>query len=971
MEINGVLALNVNSIRSLDRKTQLELFIRTNKSKIVFLSETHLKSTNAFYLSGFKIFKQCRESGNGGGTAILLCEGIKFRNFKVYSNNFEASSVDVFLNGKWMRLISMYIPPRSRLSVSDFRPLFNVEIPVILGGDLNARHVSFGDISSNQIGMILHDFLSESGIIRMGTNIPTYGNISFIDAFLISPNLCSSDSLVSTIPNTLSDHLAIQISIKLHSESEFRSRELLAFNFTEVDRLNRYIETEFGDLIIPTNRSVSDEHLETISKSIENIFKNAIDKFVPRTKLPSNLICLSKHSLLLNKAYRNSSRKFYRNKFSPFADVLKDEMKHFRTMLRNSIRFDINNYFRNGLVDITHHRKLYDTIRMCSAYKPYESPTQHSIRGDNGLVLRNPAEINEALAERFASNHMHTIDYVSNVDQGVFNSVNDVETPVNGIIFSDLLSPEIIHENDLNNTNNLLSPNQRNILTCSDEIQSIINSRLNKKSAGIDRMPICLIKQFCPNIILFLTIFFNHLLANGYFPKTWRRANVIPIPKANGDKNSLGSWRPISQLNSLSKIFEKIIYVRLLKFARSEKLIPDFQFGFRNDRNTLQPLALLNNSIANNLNNGRITTVCLLDIQSAFDTVWHDGLIFKLKNFGFRSILVRMIRSFLSERTFTIGSAEEVSNVKFAPAGSPQGSVLSPLLWNLFISDIPRHNRIKMLQFADDTIVYMGHTAPFFCQYLFNDYLRDLFLWFKNWKLKLNESKTELIHFVGKRNEVKRKFKNIIKLTEFKINNVKLEPVPKIKYLGVVFNNRFNFNGHIEHVIKRTHIRSGQLNKFLCSALIQPHIKTHIYKQFLRPIIQYACPIWLNNSTISSHQIEKLRLLERKIIRRTSNTYRKRHSYRYVNNSELYFNANIKRIDVHLSLLSIKFHDRCKGSAIYSVRNIVETLNENAIYKPTSQIFSLNESANLFSNDQLLLFHKAKYRDTLVYNVNQ
>lgn len=180
MDPNGVIALNVNSIRSFNRTIQLELFIKDNKANIVFLSETHFKKQNIFKINNFNVFKQCRHHKNGGGTAILLNNKIKYKNLKTFNNTFEAISIDVFLNGNGIRLISMYIPPHSNITANDLITLFNVEIPIILGGDLNARHTNFGDISNNRIGTITYNFLQESGNIRIDTNIPTYNNTSFL-----------------------------------------------------------------------------------------------------------------------------------------------------------------------------------------------------------------------------------------------------------------------------------------------------------------------------------------------------------------------------------------------------------------------------------------------------------------------------------------------------------------------------------------------------------------------------------------------------------------------------------------------------------------------------------------------------------------------------------------------------------------------------------------------------------------------
>lgn len=286
-----------------------------------------------------------------------------------------------------------------------------------------------------------------------------------------------------------------------------------------------------------------------------------------------------------------------------------------------------------------------------------------------------------------------------------------------------------------------------------------------------------------------------------------------------------------------------------------KKLIPDFQFGFRNKLSTMHLLALFTNQIANNLNINNVTTACLLDFQAAFDTIWHRGMIFKLIHFNFPTLTIKLIDSFLKNRTFSVGRDDVKSDTLSTPAGSPQGSVLSPIIWNLYIAHLPTNENIKILQFADDTILYLSHKDPSSAQYLFNNYLKQLFEWFKNWKLKLNENKTQLIHFIGQKNDVNKNIKYKIKnvYNNYMINNLRINPQYDVKYLGVNFNNRFTFTKHIKAILSKMDARSYQLNKFIKSNFIDPSFKTLVYRQYIRPITQYACPIWANNSLISSH----------------------------------------------------------------------------------------------------------------------
>lgn len=188
----------------------------------------------------------------------------------------------------------------------------------------------------------------------------------------------------------------------------------------------------------------------------------------------------------------------------------------------------------------------------------------------------------------------------------------------------------------------MLPENQKNILTCTEEIEEIIKSRPNKKSTGSDEMPYYLIKFFDYNIILFFTILFNHLISQSYFPKVWRSAQIIPIPKTNKDQTILTNWRPISQLQCISKIFEKIMATRITASTRGKNLF-ETQFGFQSKLSTEHALGTLQRDIEHGLNNGMITPIVSLDLRAAFDIVWHDGLIHKLIKLNFQPLSIKLI----------------------------------------------------------------------------------------------------------------------------------------------------------------------------------------------------------------------------------------------------------------------------------------------------------------------------------------
>lgn len=373
----------------------------------------------------------------------------------------------------------------------------------------------------------------------------------------------------------------------------------------------------------------------------------------------------------------------------------------------------------------------------------------------------------------------------------------------NGIKFNKNVVSNIADFEQLKNINNALVDNQKNILTCCEEVSEIIKNRPNKKSFGSDKIPYFVIKKFSANFILFLATLFNHLLAISYFPEIWKTAKVTPIPKPGRDIQIISNWRPISNLFSISKIFEKIILQRLIDDL-NDKNIFEWQFGFRKYYSTIHPLSFVQNDIADGLNGGNFTSLISLDLKSAFDTVWKNGLLFKMINLNVNNNLCHMIDSFLSNRKFFVALDSSISNIKKMDFGLPQGSCLSPFLFNIYVHDLPRNDDIKCIQYADDILLYhTGRDVGIF-QNKINILLVDLAKWFRNWKLKINENKTVWINVIGSRNDVEKRIRRTIKNIPICFNGFYLRPVYQMKYLGIIFDEKNNFNCHIKNIIQKS-----------------------------------------------------------------------------------------------------------------------------------------------------------------------
>lgn len=978
MEVENIYGLNVNSINSNKRKKAFLKLFCDKRPDIFCISETHFNSKTKFFINGYNIFRNDRIS-NGGGTAIILNNKIKFKNLRKTNGSFEAISVDILLDGRWTSIISIYIP-KQNLDIIEFHKFLETCESFICVGDFNARMTNYGDISNNHNGKILQDYFDQNNLITpFTTKYPTCyrsDHGSKIDFFILSNNIIGNIDIGQEL--SFSDHSLIYLLAKFKiNELDLNSEKILYnYGYANIGKINEFIEGELHKLKIEGRNKLNINDLESIAVQMDSIFRNAIKNFVPIQK-SYNGIKLSNQSMQLKREFRKISRKIFNGKtkhFSANYQNIKSQYTLIKNMYLNSIKFDICNFYKYYISKASCNLDMYEIIKKTTPNKRFGKFNSNEIMdSERNVHILNTKETNDLFAKHFIKkNHNNNEIKPSNMDGVVNNYCVSIENFNNVIDFNDEIYPLISDSDELNVINSKLSLEFDGILTCKEEISLILNKRKPKKSHGCDSLPISIIKHFNDKILDFITIYFNHLLANGYFPNVWKLAILIPIPKAGKNINEFDSHRPISQLPSISKIFEKLINNRLTDYCNDNAILPEKQFGFRNKLSTYHPLSKFTMDIVNGLNGGKITTAIALDIKCAFDTIWHNGLLYKMNEFGFNGLLIKMIKNFLSNRKIAVGNGNQISDAYAIEMGVPQGAVLSPVLFNIFLTDIPNHNIIKTLQFADDIIFYVPHRAPLAASNIFNSFLEKIQGFYTDWKLEINISKTCLINFYGNNKTIK---SDLIKKNKarqvIKMNDQQIVPSGSIKYLGINFSTNFRFNKHIDYSLNKARSAFYGLHSILRNQLIEPNFKLFVYKTYLRPIMTYGSPIWCNPTLITSHQMERFRIFERMILRKALNIKRPIGSYKFMSNTNLYKLASIDTFDKFTIKQNVNYFTKCENSENQFLRGLIEPYNEKTYLTPSYslQMFKNNE---LFVNDNLLIFHRGFHNPhKLVYYTNK
>lgn len=272
-------------------------------------------------------------------------------------------------------------------------------------------------------------------------------------------------------------------------------------------------------------------------------------------------------------------------------------------------------------------------------------------------------------------------------------------------------------------------------------ISKIIN---NKKSCGLDNISNYIIRKLPTKAFEYLTILFNNCLNNCYFPYAWKIAKVIPIPKQRSN-NDINNLRPISLLSNIGKLFERIIREKMDIDLRGE-YIPQKQFGFKKGNSTVHALFRFHTDVIQNLRKQQCTVAVSLDIEKAFDKAYHDGILFKMIKIGFNPSIVKLVKSFFDCRRFCVQINNALSSQGEISCGVPQGSVLAPHLYNIFMYDFPHElNSSKAILYADDSLLYCHDESPSVALQSVELHLRKADEFYSNWGIKINADKSNAI----------------------------------------------------------------------------------------------------------------------------------------------------------------------------------------------------------------------------------
>lgn len=812
--------------RSIINKTdEFAGLLESVKADIVFGTESWLNPSiadNEVFPKEFIAYRKDRPS-LGGGVFLLIHSSLKSSRLNIDQDDVESIWCSVTLADNSSYAVgTFYRPPNSDLKTLQL--LFDIvseasRQPILLAGDFNLPDLEWPDGNcsckvGSRINLEMKNIVDTFGLFQYVSD-PTRNNNILDLLFCSSPDLISSVTIVPGI----SDHNAVIASVK--SET----------NRPKTCALRKVFFFDKGDYTSMSQKLL--DHLPVFECLAEEYDVHKLwCAFKSKLLELTNLYVPSIDSSMLKK----------RNKPWVTSGILRIIRKRRRAFLRYK-KTKSNNHLTR-LHEVTHEYKL----NIKSAKEGYFKRLNDRIKTSPKLFWQ--------YIKGCGSDFLGIREIVHN--QHVLLDDTEKATCLNDYFRSIFLPKDSICPPTHESTTPLMKPVEISVRG----IETLLGNIDETKANGPDGISPRILKRCAGPISLYLYLIYVKSLSTGTLPDDWKIAHVVPIHKG-GSKKEVSNYRPISLTAISCKIIEHILYTEIMGHIINNNILISEQHGFRKGLSCVTQLAEFYHELATSVDDGGQTDCVFLDFRKAFDTVSHPLLLNKLKLLNLDFNVFRWIENYLSQRRQCVVLNGKNSGFVDVTSGVPQGSVLGPLLFLLYVNDISVGISSRIRLFADDCVVYKKIKDEQDAALLQRD-LESINTWCSTWQMKLNPKKCVHMCFTKKKKKIE---------SHYRIENNLISNESTFKYLGVTLSSDCSWNAHVDDVI----VRAGRALNFIqrnlkCS---QPDLKKTAYLTCVRPILEYACAVW---DPSQSTLIDKLEKIQNRAARFVLDRYGRRES---------------------------------------------------------------------------------------------
>ena len=876
---------------------------------VIGLTETWLSShTNLPYsIDGYDLLVNNRSNKTGGGVALYISHSFDFvirEDLNILNDTIESLFVEISIPYFKNIIIGVvYRPPNT--SFTEFLTQLEdlLRNPVFLNkgsfimGDFNIDLIKHINNSSQDF---LDAFLSASflPLISKPTRVATH-SATLLDNIFCNILPPPNSSIILT---DITDHYPIMshFDLKQATNRSFPLPERRRATHENIASLGASLDRADWSSVFNTN------DINTSLENFLNIFNEHLNRHIPKKKdnhanykTTPKLPWVSK-SLL--RSINKKNRLFYKFKMKN-TQQSKNRYISYKNTLTKILRSEKKKYYAIQLEQYKHDIKNTWKI-LKQAMNISKNKSKITKLKFNNKMIEDPGD----MANTFNS-------YFSTIGENLSQNI-----PKTNRHFSTFLSQPI--------------PNSIYFVpTTKYEITDIVTALNNKHSAGSDGISNFILKGVISSIADPLEHIFNLSITSGVFPEQMKIAKVIPLFK-KGNTLDASNYRPISLLSSLSKILEKLIFLRTVKFLKQNNTFTNSQFGFRQKHSTIHALLNFVDKVAHSIDDHSHLIGIFLDFSKAFDTINHDILLYKLSHYGIRGKALEWFRNYLHNRKQYVHLNGLNSSYKDINYGVPQGSILGPLLFIVYINDFCNSSKIlSFILFADDSNVFFSHKDPYVLARTVNCELKKVTQWIRANKLSLNLQKTKYMIF-----------SNTIETlpTDIVLDEIPLENVSHIKFLGITVDNKLSWKTHIENTIRTISRNTGVINRL--KTHIPPSSLFTLYSSLILPYIHYGILAWGNTHRTL---LEKLLTQQKKVLRIICNVPSRSHT-----NSLFSKHKILKIVDLY------RFH---LGQFMYKLIN-------KSLPQVFDSMFVRNQSVHNYPTRQSDEFHLPLVRTHLAQN---
>ena len=800
---------------------------------IVALTETSHKNDDFFKsnvtLAGYSPFYTPTNTSKGGTALYVNSDYNPFERYdlKVQCDQYESVWIEIS-NKSSKNILCGCVYRHPNQDLSDFlvylesvlKTVSNEDKEVYICGDFNVDLLKLDDINSYLTYYNLLCSYSFLPLIIHPSRKVDNQTPSLIDN-IFSNNI--SDKIASeNIYFTLSEHFSQFASVK-REKPDIKKVVIFERDFS------KYNAIDFRDDVSIQNWNMSHSDSNVLLGDFYLKLKGCADRHAPIKKLNAKEVLLRSKPWIypdLAKMIHIKNNLFGRKKRQPTNLDIKILYNKFRNRVNRELKKAKKSHYTEYFNEHSNNvRKTWQGIRSLVNVKNNLNQGLSQLK-INGKLLDEPKDV---------ANHIN--EFFVNVGPSLEESI-----------------PKINH---ISADKYLKNRNQANFIIAhisNEEVLTLLQSLPNKGTGPVS-IPLRMLKEIADLIVIPLCHIINISFTSGVFPDMLKIAKVLPLHKG-GSTLDPNNFRPISLLSIFDNIIEKLLHKQLYEFLEFHNILFEKQFGFRRNNSTVHALMEITEKIKESIDGGKFGCGIFIDLKKAFDTVNHKILLTKLEHYGVRGVALEWFASYLTGRKQFVSFNGESSDLKEISCGVPQGSVLGPLLFLLYINDLPNvSEKLNFFLFADDTNIYYESNDLQNLEKVVNNELKHLSLWLKVNRLSLNINKTNFVIFHSNQ---RRLHHNVT----LKLDRKAICQKDYIKYLGVFVDCHLSWKHHISIISKKVSRSIGIMYRI--RKYVDLRVLKNIYYSLIYSHIVYAIQVW---GSANVTELDKILILQKKAVR--------------------------------------------------------------------------------------------------------